>query len=80
YAKVSTTAIDAFEALAERQKRFMDEAAVQANAESAQGQTILLTVAAAALLLGLGIATWLALSISRGLGRAVTLADAVAMG
>ncbi|MGU3417822.1 HAMP domain-containing methyl-accepting chemotaxis protein [Methylobacterium sp. D54C] len=80
YATVSTTAINAFEALADRQKRFMDDAAAQANAESAQGQTILLSVAAAALLMGLGIATWLALSISRGLGRAVSLADAVSMG
>ncbi|CAO4162688.1 Chemotaxis protein [Methylorubrum populi] len=80
YSAVSTAATQAFDALAEFQKRRMAEAAAKAKADGHEGQTILLATVAAALLLGLGIATWLALSISRGLSRAVSLADAVAIG
>ncbi|KAA0125440.1 methyl-accepting chemotaxis protein [Methylobacterium sp. P1-11] len=80
YATLSTAANRAFDALVEFQNRRMADAVGKAKADASEGQTILLATVAAALLLGLGIATWLALSISRGLGRAVTLADAVAMG
>ncbi len=80
YAVVSTTAINAFDALAEFQNKRMAEAVTQAAADASAGQTMLLAAVAGALLLGLAIATWLALSISRGLTRAVSLADAVAMG
>ena len=80
YATLSLAANRAFDALAEFQNRRMIDAVGRAKADASEGQTILLATVAAALLLGLGIATWLAFSISRGLGRAVTLADAVAMG
>ncbi|MGE7416223.1 MCP four helix bundle domain-containing protein, partial [Methylobacterium tarhaniae] len=80
YAVASTTAIRAFDALAEFQNKRMTDAVARAKAESSEGQTILLAVLAGALLLGFAIATWLAVTISRGLSRAVSLADAVAMG
>ena len=80
YAVVSTTTIRAFDALVEFQNKRMTDAVARAKAESSEGQTMLLVVLAGALLLGLAIATWLAVTISRGLGRAVSLADAVAMG
>ena len=41
---------------------------------------VLLLAAGAALLIALGAAIWIALSIARGLGKAVTLADAIASG
>ncbi|MGX5777451.1 HAMP domain-containing methyl-accepting chemotaxis protein [Methylorubrum zatmanii] len=80
YATQSTAAINAFDALIELQSRRMADAVARAGMEASEGQTIMIASVAAALLLGLALATWLALSISRGLGRAVALADAVALG
>ncbi|UHC19294.1 methyl-accepting chemotaxis protein [Methylobacterium currus] len=80
YSTASTTATGAFDALVEFQNKRMADAVARAKAESSEGQTLLLAVIAGALLLGLAIATWLAVTISRGLSRAVTLADAVALG
>ncbi|NGM38996.1 HAMP domain-containing protein, partial [Methylobacterium sp. DB0501] len=80
YAVASTAAIRAFDALVEFQNKRMADAVARAKAESSDGQAMLLAVLAGALLLGLVIATWLAVTISRGLSRAVFLADAVAMG
>jgi methyl-accepting chemotaxis protein len=80
YSGATTAMIRAFEALAESQGRRMSEAQARAEAETAQGQRLLIAVVAGALLLGLAIATWLALSIARGLSRTVALADAVAQG
>ncbi|SFK66362.1 MCP four helix bundle domain-containing protein, partial [Methylorubrum salsuginis] len=80
YAVSSTTTIRAFDAFVEFQNKRMGDAVARAKAESSEGQTMLLVVLAGALLAGLAIATWLAVSISRGLSRAVSLADAVAMG
>ncbi|SFE26097.1 MCP four helix bundle domain-containing protein, partial [Methylobacterium sp. yr596] len=80
YATASTAANRAFDALVEFQNRRMSEAVLRAKSDAAEGQTILIGTVATALLLGLGLATWLALSISRGLTRAVSLADAVALG
>ncbi|MGX7708776.1 HAMP domain-containing methyl-accepting chemotaxis protein [Methylobacterium sp. Gmos1] len=80
YATASTSAIRTFDALVEFQGKRMVEAVARAKADASDGQAMLLAVLAGALLAGLAIATWLALSISRGLGRAVALADAVAVG
>jgi methyl-accepting chemotaxis protein len=80
YATASTSAIRAFDALVAFQDKRMTDAVTRAKADASEGQAMLLAVLAGALLAGLGIATWLALSISRGLSRAVSLADAVAMG
>ncbi|WP_439816762.1 HAMP domain-containing methyl-accepting chemotaxis protein [Zavarzinia sp. CC-PAN008] len=46
----------------------------------AQARTVLLGVLLASLVVGICAALWLAIAISRGLGRAVTLANAVANG
>ncbi|SFH15777.1 methyl-accepting chemotaxis protein, partial [Methylobacterium gossipiicola] len=80
YAVLSTATARAFDAFIDFQNRRMVQTVTQARATSSEGQSILLATVAAALLLGLAIATWLALSISRGLARTVALADAVAMG
>jgi methyl-accepting chemotaxis protein len=80
YAALSEAAAKAFEAFVVFQKKRMEDAVEAGDASSKEGQTVLLAVVAAALLIGLAIATWLALSISRGLSRAVGLANAVAEG
>jgi methyl-accepting chemotaxis protein len=46
----------------------------------ASTRNVLILVAAAALIIGLSAAIWLALSISKGLGKIATLAEAVAIG
>jgi methyl-accepting chemotaxis protein len=53
-------------------------AAVQASVD--REETLMFSVAAIALLIALGAATYIALSISRGLGQAVRMANAVAAG
>jgi methyl-accepting chemotaxis protein len=80
YATLSTNVIRAFDAFIEFQNGRMVQAVAQAKATASEGQTLLLAAVAGALLLGFIIATWLALSISRGLARTVALADAVALG
>ncbi|MET7246949.1 methyl-accepting chemotaxis protein, partial [Methylobacterium sp. EM32] len=80
YSTASTAAIDAFDALVAFQGKRMTDAVARAKADASEGQTMLLAVLAGALLAGLAIAIWLAVTISRGLSRAVSLADAVAMG
>ncbi|MBX9749691.1 MAG: methyl-accepting chemotaxis protein [Roseococcus sp.] len=56
----------------------------QARAEAAaiyhEARTQLLLIAGVVLLIALGAAAWIAISISRGLGKAVGLANAVALG
>ncbi|MEH2511192.1 methyl-accepting chemotaxis protein [Nitrobacteraceae bacterium AZCC 1564] len=61
-------------------KKRMAEAAAQAEQDGAQAQMLLMAIIAVSLLIGIGSAAWIALNISRGLGRAVGLADAVAIG
>ena len=53
-----------------------------ANAQTSFDRTSfwLMSMLAGAILLGAGAATWMALSISRGLGRSVALANAIAQG
>jgi methyl-accepting chemotaxis protein len=58
----------------------MDEAELIAMSESASARTTLLTAAAIAMAVGLAAGGWIALSISRGLSRAVEVARAVARG
>lgn len=52
----------------------------QAMEDGSRAKFILLTITIASLLIAVGAATWIAVSISRALGRAVGLADAVAIG
>jgi methyl-accepting chemotaxis protein len=66
--------------IVELYRRQMKDAQAQAASQFDESRIILLSTVAAALLVGLGTAIWLSLSISRGLGRAKLLADAVALG
>ncbi|HEY8338071.1 MAG TPA: methyl-accepting chemotaxis protein [Tardiphaga sp.] len=61
-------------------KKFMADRAEQAKEDGARAQWLLLALVSASFVIALGSATWIALNISRGLGRAVDLADAVALG
>jgi methyl-accepting chemotaxis protein len=61
-------------------KQAMAELAAQAKDDGARAQFLLLILLAASVILGIGAAVWIALNISRGLSRAVGLADAVATG
>jgi methyl-accepting chemotaxis protein len=58
----------------------MASAQAQAQADYASARNVLLSVAALALAAGAIAGTWVSLSISRGLGRAVEVARAVAKG
>ena len=53
---------------------------VEARDDAGQTRMTLVLAAGVALLIALGAAIWIALSVARGLGRAVTLADAIASG
>ncbi|MDH2309013.1 HAMP domain-containing methyl-accepting chemotaxis protein [Methylobacterium brachiatum] len=80
YTTASQAATQAFDALTEFETRQMNEAAEHARGASSEGRTILIVTVAGALLIGFAIAGWLAASIARGLLRAVSLAEAVAVG
>ena len=61
-------------------KKLMAEAATQAAQDANDAQFILTATMIASLLIAIGSAFWISISISRGLSRAVSLADAVAIG
>ena len=61
-------------------RKTMAEVAAASNEQANQAQTLLIGAVAASLLIAVGSALWIALNISRGLGRAVGLAEAVAIG
>ena len=61
-------------------KKSMDEAARQAAQDGANAKTMMISIIVVSLLIAAGSAIWIALNISRGLGRAVGLAEAVAIG
>jgi methyl-accepting chemotaxis protein len=61
-------------------KKLMADAATQAAQDAAEAELILTATMIASLLIAIGSAFWISLSISRGLSRAVGLADAVAIG
>ncbi len=58
----------------------MQEAKTHADETYSGARQLLIAAIAAALLIAVSAATWMSLSISRGLGRAVALADAIAIG
>jgi len=60
-------------------KRMADQA-LAGSEEAASAKMLLIGIILASLLIAVVSATWIALNISRGLGRAVGLADAVAAG
>ena len=61
-------------------KKVMADAAAQAAQDANDAELILTATVLASLLIAVGAALWISLSISRGLSRAVGLADAVAIG
>ena len=67
-------------AFAKQESDVQAQAAAASSARADQAMTIMLAALGTALLAGIAIAILIALSISRGLGRAVGLANAVAVG
>jgi methyl-accepting chemotaxis protein len=61
-------------------KQTMAAQAAQAKEDGSRAEMLLLILIIASTVMGIAAATWIALNISRGLGRAVDLADAVALG
>jgi methyl-accepting chemotaxis protein len=70
----------AVEELVTLSKQQLDEANIQAHATYASTSTIMMGVAAAAVLIGVVAAFWISLTISRGLARASTAIRQVAEG
>jgi methyl-accepting chemotaxis protein len=64
----------------EMAKKTMATAADDARIEAENAKMVLIGVVVASLVFAVVAATWIALSISRGLGKAVSLANAVALG
>jgi len=58
----------------------MRSADAEADQQYAEARTLLIAALGGSLLIAIAAATWIALSISRGLGSAVSLANAVAVG
>ena len=61
-------------------ERDMDRASKTTDQTEARARWIMLLVLAVSVLVGAGVGLWLALGISRGLGKAVGLADTIAVG
>ena len=61
-------------------KKLMADRAEQAREDGSRAQMLLLGLVIASLLIAVASATWIALNISRGLAKAVGLAEAVALG
>jgi methyl-accepting chemotaxis protein len=61
-------------------EKLMAERAELAKEDGGRAQSLLLALVIASLIIALASATWIALNISRGLSRAVVLADSVAAG
>ncbi len=62
------------------QDRLMDRAAAEAAAQYDGARTLLIAAVLASLLIAVGAATWISITISRGLRGAIRLADAVGLG
>ena len=61
-------------------RKVMAEDVAESARQTSLAQTILISAVAVSLVIAIGSALWIALNISRGLGRAVGLAEAVALG
>jgi methyl-accepting chemotaxis protein len=78
--KVATETLDSFEEYVQYTNKRMAEIGVAGAEEAAFAKLLLSIIIAASLLIAVASATWIAVNISRSLGRAVRLADAVAGG
>ena len=66
--------------LIDTNKQHLEQAKADAGAQYENARFLLLSIVAASLVIAVGTAFWMALSISRGLARAGSLAEAVAIG
>ena len=78
--KAFNEALDAIEQYVQRNEKQMAEVAEEGARDAAFAKLLLISMICAALLIAIASATWIALNISRGLARAVGLANAVAVG
>ncbi|MGY8637573.1 methyl-accepting chemotaxis protein [Bradyrhizobium sp. 14AA] len=78
--KVVADALESMGAYVENTKKQMAEQAAQSKEEGHQAQFMLMTLIGVSLMVAIGAALWISISISRSLGRAVSLAGAVAVG
>ena len=61
-------------------RKYMAEDAAGSAQQASEAETVLIGAVVLSLVIAIGSALWISLSISRGLGRAVGLAEAVAVG
>jgi methyl-accepting chemotaxis protein len=78
--KVVAEALEAANAYIMLVKQAMAEQTEQARQDGAHAEMLLIILVIASFVIAVAAATWIALNISRGLSRAVSLADAVAIG
>jgi methyl-accepting chemotaxis protein len=78
--KAFNQSLDSVEQYVETNKKQMADLAAEGSAEAAFAKVLLVSIIIGSLLIAVASATWIALNISRGLSRAVGLADAVAIG
>jgi methyl-accepting chemotaxis protein len=72
--------LDSVEKYVDTNEKQMADLAAEGSAEAAFAKTLLISIIIGSLLIAVASAAWIALNISRGLARAVGLADAVAIG
>jgi methyl-accepting chemotaxis protein len=78
--KAATETLDSFDEYVKYTNKRMAEISTAGAEEAAFAKTLLVSIIIASLLIAMASATWIAVYISRGLGRAVGLADLVALG
>ncbi|UPJ60253.1 methyl-accepting chemotaxis protein [Bradyrhizobium sp. 192] len=78
--KAFNEALEAIEQYVQRNEKQMAEVAEEGAKNAAFAKMLLISMICIALLIAVASATWIALNISRGLARAVGLANAVAVG
>ncbi|QOZ66901.1 methyl-accepting chemotaxis protein [Bradyrhizobium arachidis] len=78
--KLVNEALESMGAYVENTKKQMADQAIQSKEEGHQAQFMLLSLLGVSLMVAIAAALWISISISRSLGRAVSLAGAVADG
>ncbi|QOZ75314.1 methyl-accepting chemotaxis protein [Bradyrhizobium sp. CCBAU 53351] len=78
--KVVADAMESMGVYVENTKTQMAEQAAHSKEEGHQAQFMLMTLIGVSLVIAVGAAVWISISISRSLGRAVGLSNAVAIG
>jgi methyl-accepting chemotaxis protein len=78
--KAFDQSLDSVEKYVQTNEKQMADLAEEGSKEAGFAKTLLISIIIGSLLIAVASATWIALNISRGLSRAVGLADAVAIG